>query len=128
MPGATADSAASRARTFRDTPLHATLQAMMNRIMIALTTVVLLGCDGDSGGFGPEDDQFVETMVALRRASVDAGRDTAAFEAAKTALLEERGLTEDSLRAYVERRSSDLQAMAAIWDSVNARLMLRPEP
>lgn len=95
---------------------------MIRHRVTILAVGLLLGCSEGDGGFGPRDDHFVETMVELRRAAILAGRDTAQFEARKQEILEERGVTEDSLRAYVARRSADLEGMAAVWDSVNARL------
>jgi hypothetical protein len=94
----------------------------MIRSVVLAIGVLLAGCEGGGAAFGPDDERFVETIVALRRAALDAGADTAAFEAARARILEERGVTEASLESYVERRSADLREMAAIWDSVNARL------
>jgi hypothetical protein len=96
---------------------------MKSRILgLGLLAALLAGCGGGEAAFGVEDDRFVNTMVELRRAALETGMDTAAFAAARRRILETHEVTEDSLRSYVERRSTDLDAMAAIWDSVNARL------
>jgi hypothetical protein len=99
----------------------------MTRMMMALA-LVLSACSGDNDAFGAEDEQFVETMVELRRAALSAGTDTARFEALRRAILEEQGVTEDELRAYVAARADDLNHMATVWDSVAARLSPEPAP
>lgn len=87
-----------------------------------MMSLVLSACSADDEAFGAEDEQFVETMVELRRAAQTAGRDTARFEALRRAVLEQRGVTEEELRAYVAARADDLNHMATVWDSVAARL------
>lgn len=99
----------------------------MKRMMIVLA-LVLSACRADDEAFGAEDEQFVETMVELRRAAMTAGRDTARFEALRRAILEERGVTEEELRAYVATRADDLNHMATVWDSVAARLSPQHSP
>jgi hypothetical protein len=99
----------------------------MARIMMALA-LVLSACGADDEAFGAEDEQFVETMVELRRAALTAGRDTARFEALRRTVLEEQGVTEEELRAYVAARGEDLNHMATVWDSVAARLSPQPAP
>lgn len=99
----------------------------MKRIMLALA-LGMSACNADDEAFGAEDEQFVETMVELRRAAVTAGTDTARFEALRRSALEARGVTEEELRAYVRARAGDLDHMASVWDSVAARLSLEPTP
>ena len=90
--------------------------------------LVLSACSADDEAFGAEDEQFVETMVELRRAAVTAGKDTARFEALRRAVLEQQGVTEEELRAYVTSRAGNLNHMATVWDSVAARLSLDSTP
>jgi hypothetical protein len=95
--------------------------------MMALV-LVLSACSADDEAFGVADEQFVETMVELRRAALSAGTDTARFEALRRTVLEEQGVTEEELRAYIAARASDLNHMATVWDSVAARLSPQPAP
>jgi hypothetical protein len=97
----------------------------MKRTLLVVA-FVLAACNADDGAFGAEDEQFVDTMVELRRAAVTAGVDTARFEQLSSEILEARGVTEDELRAYVSARESDLAHMASVWDSVAARLSELP--
>jgi hypothetical protein len=99
----------------------------MIRIMMALA-LVMSACSADDGAFGAEDEQFVETMVELRQAALTAGTDTARFEALRRAVLQEQGVTEEELRAYVTSRAGDLNHMATVWDSVAARLTVEAVP
>lgn len=99
----------------------------MKRIILALA-LVMSACNANDGAFGAEDEQFVETMVELRRAALTAGTDTARFEALRRAVLEEHGVTEEELRAYVAARTDDLDHMATVWDSVAARLSPEQTP
>ena len=88
-----------------------------------LGLVLLLGaCAGEEGTLAATDEQFIETIVELRRAALEAGADTARFEDLRAAILEERGVTEDDLRAYVAGHADDLRHMATIWDTISARL------
>lgn len=90
--------------------------------MILALGIALAGCGGTDGAVGLSDERFIETMVELRRAAITAGADTAQFEQLRDAILEEQGVTESDLRAYVEATSRDLYHMAAVWDSVSTRL------
>ena len=90
--------------------------------------LVMSACSADDGAFGAEDEQFVATMVELRQAALTAGTDTARFEALRRTVLEEQGVTEEELRAYVTARAGDLNHMATVWDSVAARLTAEAAP
>jgi hypothetical protein len=92
------------------------------RLLALMTAVVIAGCATETGPFSASDEQFIETVVELRRAALEAGMDTAHFEALRDAVLEERGVTEEDLRAYVTRHSADLRHMATVWDTISARL------
>jgi hypothetical protein len=90
--------------------------------MMLVLGLALAACAADEAAFGVSDARFIETMVELRRAAVTAGTDTAQFEQLRQAVLEDHGVTEADLRAYVEAKGGDLDHMAAVWDSVSARL------
>ena len=101
---------------------------MLSMRALALGLALLLsGCAAEENTFGASDERFVQTMVELRRAALTAGVDTAEFMRLRDAVLNERGVTEEELRAYVEARGGDLDHMAAVWDSVVSRLS-DPEP
>lgn len=88
-----------------------------------LPVLLMPACATDStSAMGVSDDQFIETMVALRREAAEAGSDTAAYRAARDQVLARQGVTADELRAYVAARARDLDAMAAVWESINVRL------
>jgi hypothetical protein len=92
------------------------------RALLPVLALILAGCEVDENTFGAEDLRFVDTMVELRVAALTAGTDTAQFEERREEVLRENGVTEEALRAYVEANSSNLDHMAAIWDSISARL------
>lgn len=92
------------------------------RGLLAVLAFVVAGCAIEENTFGADDQRFVDTMVELRMAALTAGVDTAKFEELRETVLSEHGVTEADLRAYVEANSSDLDHMAAIWDSISARL------
>jgi hypothetical protein len=92
------------------------------RVMGLLLGFVLAGCAVDENALGASDARFIETMVDLRRAALAAGTDTAQFERLREEVLAERGVTEADLRAYVDANGGDLYHMAAVWDSISARL------
>jgi len=92
------------------------------RGLLTVLALVMTGCAVEENTFGADDRRFVDTMVELRVAALTAGSDTAQFEELRQAVLEEHGVTETDLRAYVEAHSSDLDHMAAIWDSISTRL------
>lgn len=90
--------------------------------ILALGLVVALAACGEEPPFDAADEQFVATMVELRRAAESAGADTARFEELRQSVLEERGVTPEELRAYVDAHAGNLDHMAIVWDSVSARL------
>ncbi|HEX2166646.1 MAG TPA: hypothetical protein VHG09_05350 [Longimicrobiales bacterium] len=93
----------------------------MKRILLAVM-LLIVACEGEENALGPDDAQFIETVVALRHAAMTAGRDTAHFEQLRDSVLESQGVTAEDLRTYVETTSADLEYMAMIWDSISARL------
>ena len=96
------------------------------RLLLLGLALLLSGC-GEDSAFGASDERFVQTMVELRRAALEAGTDTAEFMRLRSAVLEDQGVTEEELRAYVRARGGDPDHMAEVWDSVVSRLT-EPEP
>jgi hypothetical protein len=90
--------------------------------MVLVLGLAVAACSADESAFGASDERFVRTMVALRHAALEAGADTTRFEQLRREVLEEHGMTEADLRAYVDANAGDLDHMAAVWDSVSARL------
>jgi len=62
------------------------------------------GCGGDSDTLAPPDRQFIETVVALRKAAAASGGDAASYAALKAGVLRDQG------------------RLAAVWESINVRL------
>jgi hypothetical protein len=92
------------------------------RFLLCAVSLVMAGCQVDENTFGADDQKFVDTMVDLRVAAMTAGSDTVQFEELRREVLQEQGVTEEDLRAYVDANSAKLGHMAAIWDSISARL------
>ena len=57
----------------------------------------------------------------LRRADRETDQ-PAAFEARRTEILAARGVTDEDLLAFVRAHEGDLALLAAVFDSINARL------
>jgi len=90
------------------------------RGLVLLGMLLALGCE--QAAEPPLADQaFVDVMVALRRASYEV-EDEAEWQARKTAVLAEAGLSEGELEAYVKHFAEDPGHLAAMWDSVATRL------
>ena len=94
----------------------------MERYILALLVVALAACTGAAAGPGLSDTEFITVMTELRRAAVEAGTDTAAFETRRDEILAEHGVTEADLNAFVQSPRRDLHELAAIWDSIGVRL------
>lgn len=99
-----------------------------NRIMrratlyAVLAAALLAGACNRDGALAPEDEQFIEAMVALRQAARASGGDAGRYAALKANVLREQGVTEEQLRAYIQTHAHDLERLAAVWESINVRL------
>jgi hypothetical protein len=93
----------------------------MTRYLLLLLLLALSGC-GRTDATGLSDERFIEVVVALRTAADDTRGDPSGYEARRTVILREAGVSEDELRAYVGRHSRDLHHMAEIWEAINERL------
>lgn len=109
---------------YRSASRRANMSLMRRGIFVV--ALALAGCGPDQAALGAEDERFIAAMVELRRAGIEAGSDTAMFEELRGRILEEQGVTEEALRAYVDSRAGRLDHMAAIWDSIGARLTTPP--
>jgi hypothetical protein len=93
--------------------------------MVAAAGVMLLGGCGDNATpLSPEDRQFIEAVVAVRKAAQEARGDESIFAALKANALSEQRVTEEELRAYIQSHAQDLDRMAAVWESINVRLSI----
>jgi hypothetical protein len=91
----------------------------MTRLLLLLA--LLSACARTDTPGGISDEQFVTTLVELRRAATGAARDPVSFAAARQRILTEQNVTEEQLRAYIQSHSRDLTHLAAVWESVNER-------
>lgn len=66
-------------------------------------------------------EEFVATYVELRRAEIDAAS-PADFQERKAAIMERYETSGEELLAFIEAHSDDVAYLAALWDSVQARL------
>jgi hypothetical protein len=94
----------------------------MKHTILLLVLLATLGCRREDVTTGIADEHFIEVVVQLRRAAAETRGTDAAFAARRDAILREAGITEDQLRAYVEAHGRDIDHMAEVWDSINARL------
>jgi hypothetical protein len=96
----------------------------------AVLLALLVGATGCGGG-DPVDpalsrDEFVDVMVAIRRADIDTDTDSA-YLLRRAAVLDSAGTTDSALVEWVERHASDFAFMAAVWDSIDAKLAARAD-
>jgi len=94
---------------------------------VAVAAVCTLGGCGRQPPLPLEQEQFVEAMVALRRAALETP-DQGQFEARKQAILQQAGITEEQLRAYGRQAPRNPKALVEAYDSINARLQRFHEP
>jgi hypothetical protein len=66
-------------------------------------------------------ETFVHVMAELRDASRSTS-DAALFDARRREILEQAGVTDSMLLSFVRTFAADAEYMAAVWDSVDARV------
>jgi hypothetical protein len=98
------------------------MHGMRNYLPAALLAVALTACGPANDATGIGRDRFVDVVVELRLAALETRGDVAAFEARKAEILRAADVTEDEMRAYVERHGEDLEHMAEVWGAINRRL------
>lgn len=109
-------SAAARAAILKGMTVH--VRVALSAVVAAL---VLVGCR-DEQPVGPMPrETFIEVMVELRRVVAE-NPTQAEFEARKAEILEEANVTDSALVEYARVHGRELEHMAEVWDSVNARL------
>jgi hypothetical protein len=99
---------------------------MRRFIALALLLGVLHACARDDGA-GLSTDRFVDVIVELRRAAEETRATPADFTARRDQILRDASVTEEELRAYVERHGRDVAHMATVWETVNRRLADLPD-
>lgn len=93
-----------------------------NRVVLALIGLFAAGsCRGEQPVEPMPQETFVEVIVELRRA-VTQNPTQAEFEARKAEILEEANVTDSALVEYARVHGHQLDHMAQVWDSVNAKL------
>ncbi|HEX6940129.1 MAG TPA: hypothetical protein VF158_12015 [Longimicrobiales bacterium] len=98
---------------------------------LAAAGLVFLAACG-SGGASPDaaeqagltDARFIEVYTALRQAARE-NPDTLAFDSARAEVLARYGVTEAQLFEFAIAHGGDVEAMAALWDTIQARLVIR---
>lgn len=139
MPGATVKTAVDPSGRFAERPSvsvscarrlvgggsRCDLRDMIVHGRVALSAVaavlVLASCHDEQAVEPMPRETFVEVIVELRRAATQ-NPTQAEFEARKEEILEEANVTDSALVEYVRLHGHELERMAEVWDSVNARL------
>ncbi len=96
-----------------------TRRAVLGGLAALFACTAACGDSGDPGGI--EQSEFVATFLDLREATIRARLDSTR----RDSILAEHEVTEAQLRAYIEARSKDPNALAETWrevlDSIAAR-------
>jgi hypothetical protein len=92
------------------------------RTLVLAFAAALSACDARGDATGIATDDFIDVIVELRRASENTLEDTAAFAVRRDRILAEAGVTVEDLQAYVEAHGRDVEHMARVWETINARL------
>jgi hypothetical protein len=84
------------------------------------------GCGADeptreAAGARLSAERFVAVYVELRRAAREL-EDPAAWEARREEILRRHGATPGALQAFVDEHAADPAFLAALWDTIQARL------
>jgi hypothetical protein len=93
-------------------------------MLLALTALGACQREKRAGDHTISPERFIEANVALRQVAGD----TVDAIALRESVLEEQGITEDDLRAFVTARSDRPGELAAIWDEIYVRLIDAEEP
>ena len=80
--------------------------SVMRSVMVLVTSgILLVGCSNDDTPLSTEDRTFIDAVVALRQAAQQARGDETMYAALKVNVLSSQRVTEEELRAYIQRRS-----------------------
>lgn len=91
----------------------------MTRFSAILIAALMMACRPAETGI--DRSVFIEVMVELRQAAKET-TDSGAFDVRRRAILEQAGVTDSSLAAFVDRHTRDARYMAEVWDSIDRRL------
>jgi hypothetical protein len=93
---------------------------------MALMLLALSACAESAPSEPMPRETFIDVMVQLRRAAAQ-DSSQAAFDAARARILEQAGVTDSALLAYVRAYGRRLDFLAELWDTVDARLIVQPD-
>lgn len=107
-----------------------------SRLLLLGLGLVTVGACGDrepTGGDAPiRTTEFVEIIVALRAAEMEIEQSVPpdsvqpAFALRKSDILDQYGVTEDDVRAFVEQHHARPGFLAEVWDTIAQRLRAQP--
>ena len=86
-----------------------------------LLAVTAAACTREASAPQLEPETYVDVMVALRRAHRQTAS-AAEFQTRREQILREAGVTDSLLVEWVRTRGTDVELLASLWDSINARL------
>lgn len=89
-------------------------------LIVWLATGMLAAACGNEPEAPIDRQTFEDVMVELRKAVEDA--DSAAFAERRREILESAGVTDSALLAFVRIHEVDLEYMAEVWESIDARV------
>lgn len=88
------------------------------RLWILLTALLLAASCGPRAPEVMDREAFIDVMVQLRRAELEA-EGAAAFTARRDEILDAAGVTDSMLVAFSRAHGLDAEYMAAVWDSID---------
>jgi hypothetical protein len=80
--------------------------------------LVMAGACGSDGPAVMDGGEFIDVMIELRSAELEAADDEA-FAARRDSILEAAGVTDSMLIEFARVRGRDVAYMAAVWDSID---------
>lgn len=108
------------AGSIRAGPISRALRLLLFPIIVAAT------CANEPQGPELATETYIEVMVALRKAQT-LETTPEEFEARRREILAEAGATDSLLVQWARARGHDVEFMAEVWDSINRRLVIRPD-
>jgi hypothetical protein len=94
------------------------------RALLVAAAVGALSCDASAPIEPMPRETFIEVMAELRVAARTADAQPE-FEQRRRQILEDAGVTDSALVAFVRMHGRDLPLLAEVWDSVEARIGAR---
>ena len=93
-------------------------------LVVAVALAASAGCADVAEEEGMGRDEFVSTYLDLRRATVDGRLD----EAVRDSILDAHGTTDEEMRAYVDARADDPDAIAQTWREITDSIAAAAKP